>query len=743
MKLLLYILLTGCPVFLFAQQPATLLFTDAKTKEPVEGVTVEIRNTKRFYHAGANGSITLPAVQQTAPVKIIFFALGYKTDSLVLASAGNTPIALTPDPLNLKEVTVLASSMGQKPLNLVSKIDLKLRPVKSSQELMQLVPGLFIAQHQGGGKAEQIFLRGFDIDHGTDIAISSDGIPVNMVSHAHGQGYADMHFLIPELVKQIDFGAGLYQPQYGNLSTAGYVNFETYDRLPENKVQAEAGFFDTYRALAMVQLPVKRTKQNGYFAGEYVYSNGPFKSPQHFNRFNFFAKYNAQVSRSGTLSIAASAFTSKWDASGQIPGRAVASGMIDRFGAIDDDEGGNTRRTQLNLVLKNNYRRGAALKNQLYYVNYHFDLFSNFTFFLDDPVNGDQLRQREQRNILGYNGSWIKNGYTKSGSTTTTAGWGVRADMTNGSELSHTKLRSVTLQQVQLGNVRETNYFLYLNETLNRGKWQFSAGSRFDGFVFGYNDKLNDRQLRNTQAIVSPKISVDYRYNKNLLFFVKAGKGFHSNDSRVATGGITTHILPAAWGADAGITLKPLPGMILTTSAWYLYLQQEFVYVGDGGGVEPGGRTQRKGIDAAIRYQVTPKIFAGINVNRAFSKDIDADKEENLIPLAPRFTATGSLHYYHDKHFSAGIYCRHMGDRPANGNYSITAPGYTVFDLAISKRIKKWELGVAVENLLNTTWNEAQFETTSQLQNEPAPVTELHFTPGTPFSLKFRIAFIF
>lgn len=741
MKLLIYIILTCCPSFLFAQQTTSLHFTDAKTKESVEGVTVEIKNTKRFYNANADGRLSLP--QQTAPVKIMFFALGYRTDSMILSSTGNMDIALKPDPLNLKEVTVLAPSMGQKPLNLISKIDLKLRPVKSSQELMQLVPGLFIAQHQGGGKAEQIFLRGFDIDHGTDIAISADGIPVNMVSHAHGQGYADLHFLIPELVKKIDFGAGMYNTQYGNLSTAGYVNFETYDRLPENKVQAEAGFFDSYRVLAMIQLPVKNTKQNGYFAGEYVYSNGPFNTPQHYNRFNFLAKYNAQISKSGTLSLAASAFTSKWDASGQIPDRAVKSGMIERFGAIDDDEGGNTNRTQASLVLKNNYTRGSMLKNQLYYVHYNFDLFSNFTFFLDDPVNGDQIRQREQRNIFGYNGSWMKSGYTRSGSTATTAGWGVRADFTNGSELSHTMLRSVTLQNIQLGDVREANYFLYLNQTLTHGKWQFSAGSRFDGFAFGYNDQLNDQKLRNNKAIVSPKISIDYRCNKNLLFFVKGGKGFHSNDSRVATGGITKHILPAAWGGDAGFTLKPLRGMILTAAAWYLYLQQEFVYVGDGGGVEPGGRTQRKGIDVAMRYQLTQKIFAGINVNRAFSKDIDAAKEEHLIPLAPRFTATGSISYYDDKKFSAGIYCRHMGDRPANGDYSITAPGYTVVDLAVSKRIKKWELGIAAENLLNTTWNEAQFETTSRLKNEVDPVTELHYTPGVPFSMRVKVAFIF
>ena len=160
-----------------------------------------------------------------------------------------------------------------------------------------------------------------------------------------GQGYADLHFLIPETVKNIDFGAGPYSTQYGNLATAGYINFETLDRLPENNIQAEAGFFNTYRALAMIQLPLNNTKQDAYFAGEYLYSNGPFKSPQHFNRYNFFTKYNRHISNNSTLSISASAFSSKWNASGQIPERAVQSGLISRFGAIDDDEGGNTNRS--------------------------------------------------------------------------------------------------------------------------------------------------------------------------------------------------------------------------------------------------------------------------------------------------------------------------------------------------------------------------------------------------------------
>ncbi len=208
-------------------------------------------------------------------------------------------------------------------------------PVRSSQEILRKVPGLFIGQHAGGGKAEHIFLRGFDIDHGTDVAISVDGMPVNMVSHAHGQGYADLHFLIPETISKIDFGKGPYYSDIGNFGTAGYVQFKTKDVLESSQLSLEYGAFNTTRTMAMLNV-LDTENHSAYLAADYTVSDGPFESSQNFSRNNFFAKYAGNISDKEKLNAIASHFNSTWDASGQIPVRAVKSGLITRFGAIDD-----------------------------------------------------------------------------------------------------------------------------------------------------------------------------------------------------------------------------------------------------------------------------------------------------------------------------------------------------------------------------------------------------------------------
>jgi outer membrane cobalamin receptor len=244
-----------------------------------------------------------------------------------------------------------------------------MRGINNSQEVLRMVPGLFIGQHAGGGKAEQIFLRGFDLDHGTDINIAVDGMPVNMVSHAHGQGYADLHFVIPELVDNVTFKKGTYYAEKGNFTTTGFVDFKTLNALQNNSVKVEAGMFSTYRTIAMLNLLDKKTIAKGqswYVAGEYMYTKGYFDNPQNFNRVNLFTKYNGKLNQHTNLSISASAFSSKWKASGQIPDRAVESGLVGFYGAIDPNEGGKTLRQNLNAVLTTTLNNGSYFKNQLY-----------------------------------------------------------------------------------------------------------------------------------------------------------------------------------------------------------------------------------------------------------------------------------------------------------------------------------------------------------------------------------------
>ena len=297
--------------------------------------------------------------------------LGYKKSN-VAASETLTEVILEDDIYKLDQVVIHSKISA---MNVISKIDLQTKPVNSSQEILRKVPGLFIGQHAGGGKAEQIFLRGFDIDHGTDIALSVDGIPVNMVSHAHGQGYADLHFVIPETIEKIDFGKGTYYANKGDFTTAGYVSFLTKEKVENSSLSLEVGQFNTMRSVGIFNLLENQKKQSAYLATEYVLTDGPFDSPQNFKRMNLFGKYTNSVSENSKFSIMASRFTSKWDASGQIPQRLVDNGIISRFGAVDDTEGGKTSRTNFNLSLTKNISENTFLKTNAFYSNYQFELY--------------------------------------------------------------------------------------------------------------------------------------------------------------------------------------------------------------------------------------------------------------------------------------------------------------------------------------------------------------------------------
>lgn len=292
---------------------------DAKSRQPLEAASVvEFNNLKTKCLTDQYGNFSI-LVNGEAKINLVVSYIGYKADTIDIQTKKNVVIELHTDVVNLKDVVVLQSNSLSK-FSTLAKIDLDLNPVRNTQELLRLVPGLFIAQHAGGGKAEQIFLRGFDNDHGTDIQVSVDGLPVNMVSHAHGQGYADSHFIIPETINNIDFGAGPFYTQHGNFNTSGYVSFSTYNNIPQSRVQIEAGRYNTFRMLAMVDLlKKKKDKQSAYIAGDFYYTNGATINQQNFNRFNIFGKYNLAITNNTQLTASLSGFKSKWDASGQVP----------------------------------------------------------------------------------------------------------------------------------------------------------------------------------------------------------------------------------------------------------------------------------------------------------------------------------------------------------------------------------------------------------------------------------------
>lgn len=726
------------------------LVLDADTRTGLVGAHVKLLETGQHTFTDELGIFSFQDLASgTFTVAVSY--LGYTNTDIVLTvkdhETTSVKIPLSSGGINLPDIEIKA--LSGRNFNSISALDIQTRPLNTSQDILRIVPGLVIAQHAGGGKAEQIFLRGFDTDHGTDIRITVDGLPVNMVSHAHGQGYADLHWLIPEMVREVDFVKGNYDAAAGDFATAGHINFNTATALNKSMVKMEGGQFDTWRGMAAFNLlgeEASAKNQHAWLASEYNFSNGYFESPQHFTRLNLMGRYTGMIGENNSISVFVSTFRSRWDHSGQIPLRAVADGSISRFGAIDDTEGGETSRSNASLTFMKNLGNRTFLKNQIYLVKYDFELYSNFTFFLNDPVNGDQIRQKEDRRIVGYNGSWNRETMVAGMPLTTVVGVQLRADEIRNNELSRTANRTETLSRIAFGDVEEANAGFYIDETLKIGsRWTLNAGMRFDQFYFNYVNKTSPAyDIKATASnTFSPKLNIHFDLSDAIRLFAKSGIGFHSNDARVVIAGQNPNTLPKAFGAEAGFLVKPVSSMLLSFSAWRLDLQQEFVYVGDEGVVEPGGRTTRKGLDMGLRWQIKRRIFADADLNYAMPRAKDEPEGSNFIPLAPVFTASGGLVAQTKSGLFASLRYRHIGSRPANEDNSISLNSQSVLDMVTGLKKNTYEVNLTIQNILNTEFNDAQFVTESRLRNEPAPVTELHFTPGTPFFLRGSLSYFF
>ncbi|PSR56373.1 TonB-dependent receptor [Adhaeribacter arboris] len=721
------------------------------TNTPLAGATVKLVNTPKISTTD-NFGVYIFTDLADGPYELQISYLGYEQSraSVEVSSSSPAKVVTHLEPGNLQLSEIAVSAAQEKPLNIISAVDLQMRPIQNSQEILRFIPGLVMAQHAGGGKAEQIFLRGFDIDHGTDINLTADGMPVNMVSHAHGQGYSDLHFLIPETIQAVDFGKGPYQANKGNFATAGYADFRTRPALDKNSIKLEAGRFDNYRAVGMFNLlgpAARQNHQNAYVAAEYLFSNGYFDLPQNLDRFNVLGRYQGIINDKTIINASLSAFRSNWGASGQIPERAVKQGLINRFGAIDSSEGGNTARYNATISLERMLAHEATIKNQVYLIKYDFDLYSNFTLFLNDPIHGDEIRQRESRTIYGYQGNYEKEFTFLGKPVRSDVGIGLRYDDVNGSELSRTQNRTY-LSTAQKGNTNEANAFAYLSET-----WELSprltvnAALRFDQFYFRYQNLLPtdtlSALLKTQRHRLSPKFNITYAVSPSVQLYLNTGQGFHSNDARVSVLPNHREILPKATGADLGITFKPFNRLFINGALWFLDLEQEFVYVGDEGVVEPSGKTRRFGVDVSARYQLTDNLFADADVNLAKPRARNTEAGAYYIPLAPTTTSTGGFTYQTPNKFRGSLRYRYVADRAANEDYSLTASGYFLLDAVAAYTFKKLEFKISAENLLNQKWKEAQFETESQLRGEAEPVTEINFTPGTPFFIKAGITYSF
>ena len=734
---------------------------DGNSQKPLEASSIFIKQTNASALTDVFGKFLVKDLKP-GRYQVVISHIAYETsyEEIVVEDGMTTDMSihLLPSSVNIKEVSINA----RKDLNLsaISGLDLKSRPQNSTQDLMRLVPGLFTSQHQGGGKAEQLFLRGFDADHGTDINVSVDGMPVNMVSHAHGQGYADTHFIIPEAIQEMDFGKGPYRIDKGNLATAGWVEFKTRNSLDKSFVKVEGGSYGYFRTAAgynLLDRTMGNNKQEAYIIGEYGSDRGYFDAPQNFNRYNLMAKYTNYLSPNKILSLTLSGFGTTWDASGQIPTRAVTSGLIDRWGSLDG-EGGQTSRYNANLQYFQSVNTNIYIKSNIYLSYYTFKLYSDFTYFLVDSNHGDQIRQAEKCVLAGYNTEYTNNYKLGAFRMKTQSGIGMRYDDIMNDELSHTMDKSLTLGNIALGDIHETNFYGYANQTVYLlPQLVLTAGTRFDYFIQQYYNKLapqeNNRSSVYNNSAFSPKAGIYYNFSDKARIYYNYGIGFHSNDTRTLAVGqdlaqpVIGKVLPRAYSQDLGIIFKQLDKLLVSAAIWQLDLQQEFTYNGDESNVQVAGATRRQGIDLSVRYQLFRWLYLDADANIAKARFVDSASGHNYLPLAPGFTSVAGATFKINNYLSTGFRFRHMADRPATSDGKIVTQGYSIFDAVLNYIRPKYEFGLQVQNLFNTQWQEAAFATETRLPNEVAThipgTTDLCFTPGTPLFIKISATYKF
>jgi outer membrane receptor protein involved in Fe transport len=662
------------------------------------------------------------------------------------ASAQQPESAAEPAPTLLPPVLVSAPPLfSSSSEQLIPGKDFEVRPEGRPADVLRLVPGLVISQHQGGGKAEQYLIRGFDADHGTDIALYIDGLPVNMRSHAHGQGYADLHFLIPETVRAAEVLKGPYFAEYGDFATAAVVNFVTRDYVTENTLEVSGGSFNTQRYLALFSPTRDRVKT--FIAAEGYHSDGPFQHPNGYTRFNLFAKASTTLAEDLKLSIWGSYYQADWHGSGEVPLRAVREGIIDRFGSIDPSEGGHTTRSNLNGELIWKPREDHRLSARAYLTDYTLDLFNNFTLFLNhpDPTVGDGINQRDRRFLAGFDTQYEIKSRPFGMDLTSTAGLQYRID-TPHVVLATSTQRFVTGRTQEVKIVEQSLSPFLKFDLLAHEKVRLVAGIRGDVFNYDVTQIVNttggNLDGRVTKGRPNYKASMVLGPWADTEFFANFGTGFHSNDARAVIANPSLEALPTATGWEFGVKSRVLPRTELFATYWFMNLDSELVFVGDEGTTEAAGRSHREGIEFGAKVRLLDWLtFTG---NFTYTTKAEFVATRGAIPLAPIWTAGADLTARLPWGLASSLEMRYLGDRPANEERTAIAKGYTLFNWTTRYRYRDLEAFVSIENLTNTNWREAQFSFTSRLPGEPAGgVSDVHFTPGNPRSVLGGVAIRF
>ncbi len=679
-----------------------------------------------------------PAIQGGKAVPSVL-QLAYEFHLPRVASAA--PAA--PASLPLQPVGGTTIVVAQRPISAASSFavqdrEFELRPIGSVQDILRVTPGLVMVQHSGGGKANQYFLRGFDADHGTDLALSIDGVPINMPSHAHGQGFADTNFIIPEAVERVEITKGPYFANQGDFATAGAVNLVTRDEFEHSSVGLGLSGSPGHGAPGYRGLLVASPKWDAgtaTFAAEVGRQNGPFDNPENWDKYKLFNKLTFRLTPTSTLSLTEMSYGGNWHGSGQIPARAVEEGLVSRFGSLDPSEGGDTMRHQVYLQYRLRPSDTSELRALAYAGTYTFNLFSNFTFYENDPVNGDEIEQQDRRTFYGAKVSYRTASTLAGVRFDTTIGCDVRSDDIH-EMLWHT-LDRVQLSAIRDDNVQETLIGAYANEEVTPFEWvRGDVGVRADELAFSVDNNLpNSPDPQNPHSGVdgahqiSPKASLifsPFRKESALLdLYVNWGNGFHSNDVRgafVSPPYSPVTPLTRAIGEEVGARTRLFDRLDLAAAVWLLDLDSEATWDGDNGTTGVGPATRRYGEELEGRYALTSWLAVDGAVTFTHSQ-FSADHENGGgLALAPKQTWSGGLSARHELGpgvARGGLRFYGIGDRPASDDGVIQAPGFTQVDLHLGYRTRRFDVALDIENLLNGDYRSAQFDTVSRLRTDP------------------------
>ncbi|MCB1090545.1 MAG: TonB-dependent receptor plug domain-containing protein, partial [Verrucomicrobiae bacterium] len=611
------------------------------------------------------------------------FPVNAQDDAVPLVLDDTAPQSVSPSPVMGTLDTIVVTGKAENLLGVApsaskgqsSAEELAERPFLRRGELLEVVPGMIITQHSGGGKANQYFLRGINLDHGTDFAIFVDSMPVNNRTHGHGQGYADINFLIPELVEELEYFKGPYFSQFGDFSSAGAARFRLYRELPEGIASFSIGTDNYYRSL--IADSVQAGPGVATFALEYNYYDGPWVSPDELQRWNGFFRY-VVGDDDDYASFTVMGYDVGWDATDQVPSRLIRSGAIDRFGFVDPTVGGDSHRYSVSADFQRTGESGVT-RGSVYAGTYELDLYSNFTLFLDDPVRGDQFNQFDSRWFAGATVDHSFEGMELLGR---------QADVSIGAQTQHDWIDGVALRKTSerrlVSTVREDDVYEaslsgYGSVEMHWTDWmRTQTGIRGDLYHFDVNaNSLPENSGSDWDGIVSPKAGVVFGPWYETEFYLNGGFGFHSNDARGVTisrdplSGESLDTVPAlvrTKGAEFGVRTQIVPDLTSTVSVWYLHSDSELVYVGDAGNIEAGDGSERYGVEWSNYWR--PRSWLYVDTEFTATESYFKGSGE-LIENAVPYSFSGGITLGEATGPFGSLRARYFSPRPLNGDGSV------------------------------------------------------------------------